>query len=47
MVCLGNIRISTLQKGAKDDDDDDDDDNIIIIIIIIIIWLASYPGSRL
>jgi hypothetical protein len=26
MVCLGNIRINTLQKGAKDDDDDDDDD---------------------
>jgi hypothetical protein len=28
MVCLGNICINTLQKGAKDDDDDDyDDDN--------------------
>jgi hypothetical protein len=25
MVCLGNICINTLQKGAKDDDDDDDD----------------------
>jgi hypothetical protein len=38
MVCLGNICINTLHKGAKDDDDDDDDDNdddgIIIIIII-------------
>jgi hypothetical protein len=32
MVCLGNICVNTLQKGAKydgddDDDDDDDDDN--------------------
>jgi hypothetical protein len=27
MVCLGNICINTLQKGAKDDDDDDNDDN--------------------
>jgi hypothetical protein len=32
MVCLGNICINTLQKGAKDaddndNDDDDDDDN--------------------
>jgi hypothetical protein len=27
MVCLRNICINTLQKGAKDDDDDDDDDN--------------------
>jgi hypothetical protein len=27
MVCLGNICINTLQKGAKNDDDDDDDDN--------------------
>jgi hypothetical protein len=30
MVCLGNICINTLQKGAKYDDDyynDDDDDN--------------------
>jgi hypothetical protein len=27
MVCLGNIWINTLHKGAKDDDDDDDDDN--------------------
>jgi hypothetical protein len=27
MVCLRNICINTLQKGAKDDDDDDDDNN--------------------
>jgi hypothetical protein len=27
MVCLGNICINTLHKGAKDDDDDDDDDD--------------------
>jgi hypothetical protein len=27
MVCLGNICINTLHKGAKDDDDNDDDDN--------------------
>jgi hypothetical protein len=27
MVCLRNICVNTLQKGAKDDDDDDDDDN--------------------
>jgi hypothetical protein len=27
MVCLGNIRINTLHKGAKDDDDDDDNNN--------------------
>jgi hypothetical protein len=30
MVCLGNICINTLHKGAKDDDDvydDNDDDN--------------------
>jgi hypothetical protein len=27
MVCLGNICINTLHKGAKDDDDDDDDNN--------------------
>jgi hypothetical protein len=27
MVCLRNICINTLQKGAKDDDDDDDDDD--------------------
>jgi hypothetical protein len=27
MVCLGNICINTLYKGAKNDDDDDDDDN--------------------
>jgi hypothetical protein len=25
MVCVGNICINTLQKGAKDDDDDADD----------------------
>jgi hypothetical protein len=29
MVCLRNICINTLQKGAKDNDDDDN--NIIII----------------
>jgi hypothetical protein len=27
MVCLRNICINTLHKGAKDYDDDDDDDN--------------------
>jgi hypothetical protein len=27
MVCLRNICINTLQKGAENDDDDDDDDN--------------------
>jgi hypothetical protein len=27
MVCLWNICINTLHKGAKDDDDDDDDDD--------------------
>jgi hypothetical protein len=27
MVCLGNIFINTLHKGAKDKDDDDDNDN--------------------
>jgi hypothetical protein len=27
MVCLRNICINTLQKGAKDDDDDDDNNN--------------------
>jgi hypothetical protein len=27
MVCLGNICINTLHKGAKDDGDDDDDNN--------------------
>jgi hypothetical protein len=27
MICLGNICINTLHKGAKDDDDDDDDNN--------------------
>jgi hypothetical protein len=27
MVCLGNICINTLQKGAKDDDDDDNNNN--------------------
>jgi hypothetical protein len=27
MVCLRNICINTLHKGAKDDDDDDDDNN--------------------
>jgi hypothetical protein len=27
MVCLGNICINTLQKGAKGDDDDDDNNN--------------------
>jgi hypothetical protein len=27
MVCLRNIRINTLQKGAKNDNDDDDDNN--------------------
>jgi hypothetical protein len=27
MVCLGNICINTLQKGAKNDDDNDDDNN--------------------
>jgi hypothetical protein len=27
MVCLGNICINTLHKGAKDEDDDDDDDD--------------------
>jgi hypothetical protein len=25
MVCLENIYINTLNKGARDDDDDDDD----------------------
>jgi hypothetical protein len=34
MVCLGNICINTLHKGAKDDDDDDDDDDNNNIIII-------------
>jgi hypothetical protein len=27
MVCLGNICINILHKGAKDDDDDGDDDD--------------------
>jgi hypothetical protein len=27
MVCLGNICINTLNKGAKDDDNDDDNNN--------------------
>jgi hypothetical protein len=27
MVCLRNICINTLHKGAKDNDDDDEDDN--------------------
>jgi hypothetical protein len=27
MVCLGNICINTLHKGAKDDDDDDNNNN--------------------
>jgi hypothetical protein len=27
MVCLGNICINTLHKGAEDNDDDDDDDD--------------------
>ena len=27
MVCLRNICINTLHKGANDDDDDDDDNN--------------------
>jgi hypothetical protein len=27
MVCLGNICITTLQKGDNDEDDDDDDNN--------------------
>jgi hypothetical protein len=27
MVCLGNICINTLYKGAKDDDDDDNNNN--------------------
>jgi hypothetical protein len=27
MVCLGNICINTLHKGAKDNDDNDDDDD--------------------
>jgi hypothetical protein len=27
MVCLGNVCIITLQKGAKDDNDDYDDDD--------------------
>jgi hypothetical protein len=27
MVCLRNICINTLQKGAKNDDDDDDNNN--------------------
>jgi hypothetical protein len=27
MVCLGNICINTLHKGAKDDDNDNDDDD--------------------
>jgi hypothetical protein len=35
MVCLGNICINTLHKGAEDDDDDDDDDNNTILIIVI------------
>jgi hypothetical protein len=27
MVCLGNVCINTLHKGAKDDTDDDDNNN--------------------
>jgi hypothetical protein len=27
MICLGNICINTLHKGAKDDDDDDNNNN--------------------
>jgi hypothetical protein len=27
MVCLGNICINTLHKGAKDDDDDNNNNN--------------------
>jgi hypothetical protein len=27
MVCLGNVCINTLRKGAEVDDDDDDDNN--------------------
>jgi hypothetical protein len=28
MVCLGNICINTLHKGANDDDDEDDNNNL-------------------
>jgi hypothetical protein len=28
MVCLGNICINTLQKGAKDDDDDNNNNTL-------------------
>jgi hypothetical protein len=27
MICLGNICINTLHKGAKDDDDDNNNNN--------------------
>jgi hypothetical protein len=33
MVCLGNISVNTLQKGAKDDDDDDDNNNNTFIVL--------------
>jgi hypothetical protein len=35
MVCLGNICINTLHKGAKDDDDDDDDDNFCYLLCLL------------
>jgi hypothetical protein len=34
MVCLGNICINTLHKGAKDDDDDDDDNRDILSLSV-------------
>jgi hypothetical protein len=47
MVCLGNICINTLHKGAKDDDDDDDDDNnnnnnIVIAAVSIFYFFESF-----
>jgi hypothetical protein len=41
MVCLRNICINTLQKGAKNDDDDDDNNNNNILTAIRLIPSGS------
>jgi hypothetical protein len=41
MVCLGNICINTLHKGAKDDDDDNNNSNNVILPCSLLYILIS------
>jgi hypothetical protein len=45
MVCLRNICINTLQKGAKNDDDDDNNNNNIPLGIVSPLLISVYCST--